>query len=453
MVAYFQSVEGEGRREKDSAVSRRRPATTRESEATSAGAQAVVDRARARAMLAGEALRLAHDRLTQAQRLSHPAAFTMDIEAHEHTWSQELFRILELEPETKMRLPTLRAFVHRDDLAAFDARFERSLADGSDLEHVFRVVTVKGTTKYLHALSRFVEGAAGRRIVVGSIQDVTECQHAAEALKVSDIELRRAHADLSEGAAKDAPDCSVAGGGLDRARAELAHVTRATAMGALAASIAHEVSQPLVGIITNASTCLRMLSADAPDIAGAKLTLQRVMRDGHRASEVIKRLRGLFARKPPESEPVDLNDAAREILVLSSNDLQRGRVVLQTDFAGNLPIVAGDRVQLQQVIRNLVLNAAQAMGGVEERPHHLGVSTARDGTDQVTLSVRDCGVGAAGKDLEQLFNAFYTTKPDGMGVGLSISRSIIEAHGGRLWARANDGPGLTVSLSLPVPRR
>jgi len=161
-------------------------------------------------------------------------------------------------------------------------------------------------------------------------------------------------------------------------------------------------------------------------------------------------LRALFAGKPLGNERVDINDAAREILLLSSSELQRERVTLQTNFAVDLPIVIGDRVQLQQVILNLVLNAAQAMRSIHGRPRDLRVSTARCGSGQVVLAVCDLGAGTDAESLEQLFSAFYTTKPEGMGVGLSISRSIIEAHGGRLWASRNDGPGLTVSFSIPI---
>jgi C4-dicarboxylate-specific signal transduction histidine kinase len=307
-----------------------------------------------------------------------------------------------------------------------------------------------------HALR---SGAAALRLAHDQLSQVqrlrqpaTDSENIEELLRGSDVELRRAHDQLFEGKVPDGLDLRFAEERLDQARTELAQAARAAALGAFTASIAHEVNQPLAGVITNASTCLRMLAADTPNILGAQLTVQRVIRDGHRASEVVKRLRGLFARKPPRTEPVDLDDAAREILILSSNELQSGQVALQAELAGNLPAVVGDRVQLQQVILNLVLNAAQAMAGIEGRPHNLRVWTAREGLDQVTLSVRDSGVGVAGKDLEQLFNPFYTTKPDGMGVGLSLSRSIIEAHGGRLWARTNEGPGLTLSFSLPTTR-
>jgi signal transduction histidine kinase len=221
------------------------------------------------------------------------------------------------------------------------------------------------------------------------------------------------------------------------------------ALGALTASIAHEVNQPLSGIITNAGTCLRMLDASPPNIDGARATAQRTLRDGNRASEVIQRLRTLFQHKRPSTEPVDLNDAANEVLTLCSGELLRSRVVLRTNFGEGMPVVLADRVQLQQVILNLVLNAADAMRTVEERPRDLLVTTTREGATHVRLAVRDSGVGIDPQNIERLFAAFYTTKSHGMGVGLSISRSIIESHDGRLWATANDGPGATFSFLIP----
>jgi signal transduction histidine kinase len=252
------------------------------------------------------------------------------------------------------------------------------------------------------------------------------------------------------GALQDVTDGKVAEERLDKARRELAHVSRVTALSALTASIAHEVNQPLAGIIANASTCLRLLAAEPPNIQGAQATAQRTIRDANRASEVIKRLRALFARRAPASEPLDLNEAAREVLSLAASELESGRVVLQIELADDLPTIVGDRVQLQQVILNLVLNAAEAMRAVDDRPRELSLSTVLDGDDRVRVSVRDGGTGAGADQLAQVFDAFYTTKPEGMGVGLSISRSIIEAHGGHIWVDANDGPGLTFAFTLPV---
>jgi PAS domain S-box-containing protein len=235
-----------------------------------------------------------------------------------------------------------------------------------------------------------------------------------------------------------------------RTEAELARANRFATMGQLTASIAHEVNQPLAGILANASTCLRLLAANPPNIESAQATAQRTIRDANRASEVIKRLRALFAKRPQTSEPFDLNEAAREVLTLTSSELESARVVLQTDLAGNLPAIVGDRVQLQQVLINLVLNAVESMRTVDGRLRELSISTVLDADGRVLLSVRDGGTGANPEQLRQLFDAFYTTKREGMGVGLSISRSIVEAHGGRIWAAGNDGPGLTFTVSLPA---
>jgi C4-dicarboxylate-specific signal transduction histidine kinase len=220
-------------------------------------------------------------------------------------------------------------------------------------------------------------------------------------------------------------------------------------LGVLTASIAHEVNQPLSGIITNASTCVRMLDADPPNVGGARETARRTIRDGHRAADVIKRLRALFGKKDATTEPVDLNEAAREVVALSLSELQRSRVILRSELTDDLPPVTGDRVQLQQVMLNLLLNASDAMSGVEDRPRKLVIRTERDEGDCVRLSVQDAGVGFDPQDSGRLFEAFYTTKSNGMGIGLSVSRSIIESHHGRLWATRNDGPGATFSFSIP----
>ena len=236
---------------------------------------------------------------------------------------------------------------------------------------------------------------------------------------------------------------------LRDAQAELEHVTRVMTVGELTASIAHEVNQPLCGIVTNASTCLRMLAGSPPNVDGARETVRRTLRDAHRASELITRLRGLFARKDIAAESVDLNEAAREVISLCSAALQRNRVVLRTELAGELPTVTGDRVQLQQVLLNLLTNASDAMTGIDDRPRDLLLRTALDEAGLVRVTVSDTGSGFRPEDAERLCTAFYTTKSGGMGIGLSISRSIIESHGGRLWAECNPGPGATFSFCIP----
>ncbi len=236
---------------------------------------------------------------------------------------------------------------------------------------------------------------------------------------------------------------------LNNARSELAQVAHATALSALTAAIAHEVNQPLSGIVTNASTCVRMLDAHPPNLEGARETAKRTIRDGNRASEVITRLRALFSNKILAYQPFDLSEATREVIALSLGDLQRNKVMVQTDLAAELPSVLGDRIQVQQVILNLIRNGSDAMSAIEDRPRELIVKTALDHSVGVCLSVKDSGVGFDSQTEEKLFEPFYSTKADGMGIGLSVSRSIMESHRGRLWAIRNEGPGATFLFSIP----
>ncbi len=236
---------------------------------------------------------------------------------------------------------------------------------------------------------------------------------------------------------------------LARARSELAKVANVTSLGVLTASIAHEVNQPLSGIITNASTCLRMLSANPPNVDGARETVRRTIRDGNRASDVITRLRTLYSKKEPSCESVDLNEAAREVMALSLTDMHGSGAILRHELADHLPPVIGDRIQLQQVILNLLRKAPDDMSTIAGRPRELLIRTERHEGNQIRLSVKDSGVGFTRQAADKIFEAFYTTKTDGMGIGLSVSRSIIEAHQGRIWATANDGQGATFSFAIP----
>jgi PAS domain S-box-containing protein len=234
---------------------------------------------------------------------------------------------------------------------------------------------------------------------------------------------------------------------------ELAHANRIATLGQLSASIAHELNQPLTGIMTNCGTCMRMLTSDPLNLDGAREAVRRTMRDGHRASDVIARLRALFSKAEPASESVDLNEATREVIALSLGELQHRRVIVRTELADDLQRVMADRVQLQQVVLNLLRNALDAMSTVDDRQRDLLIKTEREEGDWVRLSVRDAGVGFDLQTTDKLFDPFYSTKNDGMGVGLSVSRSIIENHQGRLWAVLNDGPGATFSFSVPCRAR
>jgi PAS domain S-box-containing protein len=370
---------------------------------------------------AEEALRRSEAFLMKAQQLSSTGSFSWRVASDEITWSEEVYRIFGFDPHAPMTLELIATRIHPEALPWFHEMIEQARS-GVDFEHDHRLLMPDHTVKHLHVVAHCTRDQDGELEYIGAIQDVTQ---------------RR----LSEEA-------------LDKVRSELAHMARVTSLGALTASIAHEVNQPLSGIITNASTCLRMLAADPANLDGARETARRTIRDGHRAADVIARLRALFSKKTATTESLDLNEAAREVLALSLHELQRSRVVVRAELADELPPIVGDRVQLQQVILNLLLNASEAMSGVHERPRQLLVRTEEDEGDHVRLTVQDVGVGIDAESADQLFDAFYTTKSSGMGIGLSISRSIIESHHGRLWAVANDGPGAAFSFSIPRgPRR
>ena len=308
---------------------------------------------------------------------------------------------------------------HPDDLPYVIERFTHSIATGTPFDFECRTRRHDGVFRWFRS-SGSPQRDAGGQIVrwYNLLIDIDERKRAEEA--------------------------------LTRARSDLAHVARVTTVSALTASMAHEINQPLTGIITNAGTCLRMLDGAPPDLDGARETATRMIRDVNRAAEVIARLRALFSKQEFSLEPLDLNDVAREVIALTSIDLQRDRVAVRVELADDLPAIPGDRIQLQQVILNLLRNASDAMSGVHDRARDLLIKTDRDGAGHVRLSVRDVGAGIDGENMERLFTAFHTTKPGGMGIGLSISRSIVERHHGRLWAEPNDGPGTTFSLSIPL---
>jgi PAS domain S-box-containing protein len=358
----------------------------------------------------------AYLRLAEAQRLSKTGSFITDWLADEHDWSEEAFRIFEFDPTTKVTVQMIRDVVHPEDLPSFDAVIARGMT-GADLDLVFRIVLPRRAVKHIRGMARVMMQVGGHPLFIGALQDVTESKVAEKA--------------------------------LDRARSELAHVARVTTLNALTASIAHEINQPLASLITNASISLRRLNADPPNLDGARETVLRTIRDGNRASDVITRLRALFTKREFTPEPLDLNDATREVIALALSDLQRNRVVLRSELAEDLPPVMGDRVQLQQVTLNLLRNASDAMVDVQDRPRQLLIRTRQEADDRVCLSVRDAGCGVNPQDFERLFEPFYTTKSGGMGIGLSVSRSIIEKHQGRLWAEPNNGPGATFSFSIP----
>jgi signal transduction histidine kinase len=363
------------------------------------------------------ALRRSETFLAEAQRLSSTGSFSWRVATDEITWSDEMYRIFEYGLRSPVTLQRVLCRVHPGDLAAVRRAIARARKHGSDYEYEYRLLLPNQSVKHVHVVARATRPCGGGIEFIGAIQDITE-------RRVSQV-------------------------ALDEARSELARMARLTTLGALTASIAHELNQPLAGIITNASTCVRMLSADPPNIRGALETARRSIRDGNRASDVITGLRLLFAAKSAAAELVDLNEAAKEVIALSYGELQKGRVILHAELAEDLPLVLGNRVQLQQVILNLLMNGSQAMSGVNDRPRRLVVQTCRVDDSCVRLTVQDCGIGIRSKEMDKLFDAFYTTKSGGMGIGLSISRFIIDSHCGCLWASPNEGPGASFSFSIP----
>ena len=368
--------------------------------------------------LSETALKRSEAFLAEAQHLTRIGSFAWRVAKNEITWSDQLYRIFEFDPQVTVTLELIGTRVHPEDLTLLQDMIERASSAASDFQYEHRLLMPDHSVRYLHMIAHGTRNEDGELEYIGAVQDVTN---------------RR----LSEEA-------------LGKARSELAHVARVMSLGALTASIAHEVNQPLSGIITNASTCMRMLDAEPPNVDGARETAKRTIRDGRRAADVITRLRALFTNKDAALELVDLNEATREVIALSRTELERNRVITRINLADELPPVTGDRVQLQQVILNLLRNGSDAMSRVDDRPRELLFRTEVEEGDRVRLSVQDAGIGFEPQSLDRLFQTFYTTKDDGMGIGLSLSRSIIENHHGRLWATPNEGPGVTFSFSIPL---
>ena len=366
---------------------------------------------------AEERLRQSEASLADAQRVSSVGSFTWLPDTDEVSLSEELYRIFEFDGDLPTTFQQCAAMIDPDDRTLFAEKVALARAGMSHEDVDIRLRMRDGRIKYLRTASRATRRADGRELVVVTIQDITQRRLAEDA--------------------------------VNELRTELAHVSRVSTLGAMTASIAHEVNQPLSGIVTNAGTCLRMLASDPPNIDGARETARRTIRDGNRASEIVARLRALFSKKSEAADEVDLNEAARDVIALCASELRRSRVELEADLAGDLPAVVGDRIQLQQVILNLLLNAADALSGIDEGPRRATVRTGQDQDGNVQLTVEDNGVGIDPDNLAALFDAFYTTKPHGMGVGLSVSRSIIEHHRGRIWASPNAGAGASFTFAIP----
>jgi PAS domain S-box-containing protein len=367
---------------------------------------------------AEDALRRSEALLAEAQRLTRTGSFSWRVATDEITWSEETYRIYQLDPSVRPTMELIRQGVHPADLPLFERTVRRARGEGRDFSFEYRLRFPDGAIKHVQVVAHVSEGPGGAPLeYVGTVIDVTDRKRSEDA--------------------------------LDRARMELAHVSRVTTLGQMTASIAHEINQPLAGIVLNGNACLRWLAGESPNLHEAREAARRTVRDGQRAGDVITRLRSLFRREGSPNERLSMNEVVQEVIAITRGEVQNGGATVRTRMADDLPGVTGDRVQLQQLMLNLIMNAVEAMSDVHDRPRELVISTQQGEGNEVQVAIQDSGVGLDPQSKEKLFDAFYTSKSMGMGMGLAISRSIVEHHGGRLWAVSNGGPGATFLFTIP----
>jgi len=372
---------------------------------------------------AEEALRRSEGYLAEAQRLTRSGSWAWDVRAGTLFWSRETFRIYGCAPERNPTWDDFLASVHPDDRVAVEARAnsESTQKDWADSEGDFRIMMPDGGIKHVHSIAHPVRDAAGNLTeVVGTVIDVTERLRAEQ-------ERER----------------------LRQAQADLAHINRVSTMGELTASLAHEIKQPIAAAVTNARTCMRWLSREQPNLVEAQEAATRLIRDVTHASDIISHIGSLFKKEAAQREFVNVNKLVLEMVALVRTEAARYSISVQTDLAPGLPQVLADRVQLQQVFMNLMLNGIEAMKDLETSGR-LTIISRQVENRQLEISISDTGVGLPLETPEKIFDAFVTSKSQGTGMGLPISRSIIESHGGRLWAAPNAGPGATFQFTLPL---
>ena len=372
---------------------------------------------------AEEALQRSEAFLAEGQRISRTGSWGWNLSTGKLVWSEEHCRIFGFDPTEAE--PTFQFFqnrLHPEDRALVQRTLDRAILERSGFSLEFRILLPDGSIKYLHGVGRPVLRASGDLDdYIGTTMDITERKRGEEALR--------------------------------NAQADLTRVARLTTIGELAASIAHEINQPIGAMVASGNACLRWLAKDQPQLDEARRAVERIVRDGHRASEVIKSVRALAGTSAPVNAELDINAALREVLSLMRGELHQHDVALETDLSDGLEPVMGDRVQLEQVVLNLILNAVDAMSTNTSAPRVLRVRSQSGEPGAVLITVEDSGPGLAPEAVDRLFEAFFTTKPSGMGMGLSICRSIVEAHGGRLWASQRSPHGAVFQFTVPVAAR
>jgi PAS domain S-box-containing protein len=356
--------------------------------------------------------------LAEAQKLSRTGSIGYNVTTGEFFWSEETYEILGFDRSVEPSIDTAVERVHPDDRALVRHEVERAMRRERNFDYEHRLLMPDGQIKHVHVVAHLVKTASGSEELLGALMDVTQAKKAQEELQT--------------------------------AQAELAHASRVATLGEISASIAHEVNQPLAAIVANAQASLRFLNHESPDLNDVRGALEWIVKDGNRAAEVIQRVRTLVKKTDTQKVALDVNDAINDVVALLQRELSAHRVWLKLELAADLPQVFADRVQLQQVAMNLIMNGAEAMQEVEDRPRLLTIRSSLN-DERVAVAVKDCGIGLAAEDQNRLFNAFFSTKPAGLGIGLSICRSIIEAHGGKLWASANPDHGATFQFVLPLP--
>jgi len=354
--------------------------------------------------------------LTEAQRLSRTGSFGWNVSSGEILWSDECFRIYGYDKSPSVTVDMILQRTHPEDLALARRTLDRASGDGKDFDYEHRLLMPDGAVKHVHVAAHAIRDKADQLEFIGALIDITAAKRSAEE--------------------------------LHKSQTELAHATRVTTLGELTASIAHEVNQPLCAIGAAAAASLRFIDRANPDLDAVREALHLIIMDTDRANEVIRRVRALANKTDIQKVPLDINDVIEEVLLIFRHEALSHGVALRQGLAPALPQVLGDRVQLQQVIMNLLMNGIQATSPATGRRHELRIRSQKHEADQILVAVEDAGIGIEPQNVDRLFSPFFTTKPNGMGIGLSICRSIVEQHGGHIWATRNSGAGSTFQFTL-----